>query len=144
MERIKLRLRLDYMSSGKNSRSIFGKKNIEQLAEDVRQNKVALMRNIPVQGIFIEDIDMSQEVYSIYDEINSKSVAFAPVIITILADSIEDAISFTMKDEFRTVQILEPPEIKLTALQIEKLFFKVNEELLNYRNCLERKLDNWR
>lgn len=144
MERIKLRLRLDYMNSGKNSRSIFGKKNIEQLAEDIRQNKVALMRNIPVQGIFIEDIDMSQEVYSIYDEINSKSVAFAPVIITILADSIEDAISFTMKDEFRTVQILEPPEIKLTALQIEKLFFKVNEELLNYRNCLERKLDNWR
>lgn len=144
MPRIKAKLRLDYMSNGKGGKTFFGKKNVEQLAEDLRQNKVALMRNVPVQGIYIEDLDMSQEVYAVFDDITGKTVAFAPVIITFYADSIDDAISFAMKDEFRTIQILEPEEIQLTSLNLEKLLFKINSELIKYRKNIELKIDNWK
>lgn len=144
MSRIKAKLRLDYKSSGKGGRAFFGKKSVEQLAEELRQNKVSLMRNVPVQGIYIEDLDMSQEVYSVADEITGKTVAYAPVIITFYADSMEDAVTFAMKDEFRTVQILEPDEINLSSLNIEKLLFKINSELLKYRKNIELRIDNWK
>jgi len=144
MSRIKVKLRLDYKSSGKNGRSLFGRKSPEQLAEEIRQNKVSLMRNVPVQGIYIEDLDMSQEVYSVADEITGKVVAYAPVIITFYADSMEDAVTFAMRDEFRTVQVLEPEEINLSSVNIEKLLFKINSELLKYRQNIELRIDHWK
>ena len=117
---------------------------MEQLAEDVRQHKVSLLRNVPTQGIRIDDIDMSAEVYSVYDEITGRMIAYAPVIITFTADSIEDAIKFCMKEEFRTVEVLEPAELTLSKFDVERLVFKVSEELVSYKEHLLKKINNWK
>lgn len=143
MGKLRLRVRFDYAGKGKSGK-LFGGKNSTEQAEAVRQQKASLNRNVPIQGIQIEDIDMSQEVYTIYDEIHDKMISYAPVILTFCADSVEDAIRFTMKDEFRTVELLEPEDITLTRLEMERLLIRVSEELINYRQLMERKADNWK
>ncbi|MEA4926671.1 MAG: hypothetical protein VB084_15365 [Syntrophomonadaceae bacterium] len=143
MAEIKLKLRFDYPGQVKSGK-LFGSKNPEQQADDTRQHKVAMMRNVPIQGIRIEDIDMSQDIYSLIDDITGKKVAYAPVMITFFADSIEDAIKFVIKEEFRTVEILEPEELQLTKSDLEKLLFRVSMELNEYRDHLLRKIDNWK
>lgn len=143
MSRIKIKLRLDYAGYGKQAK-LFGGKNVEQQAEGIRQHKVSLLRNVPTQGIHIEDIDMSGEVYSVYEEITRKMVAYAPVSITFYADSIEDAIKFSMKDEFRTVEILEPENLTLSKSDLERLLFKVSEELMSYKEYMLNKINNWK
>ncbi|MEA1960052.1 MAG: hypothetical protein U9N81_01960 [Bacillota bacterium] len=143
MNPLKIKLRLDYIGTGKPSK-IFGGKSAEQLAEENRQHKVSLMRNVPIQGIRIDEIDMSQEIYFVLDEITGKSIAYAPVLITFYADGIEDAIKFSMKEEFRTVEVLEPEKMEFTRYEIERLLFKVSEELGEYKEYLVRKMNNWK
>lgn len=143
MSRIKMKVRFDFIGKGKSGK-FFGGKSSEQTAEEIRQNKVSLIRNVPVQGISIEDIDMSSEIYFVHDDISGRAVAYAPVTITFFADSMDDAIKFTMKEEFRTIEVIEPEEISLTKLDIERLLLKVSEELINYKIYLERKMDNWK
>lgn len=138
-----MRVRFDFVGKGKQGK-LFGSKNGEQLAEEVRQHKVTLIRNVPIQGIYIDDIDMSQEIYTVQDDITGKKVAYAPVSIVFYADSMEDAVKFTMKEELRKVEVLEPEEVTLSKFEIERLLLKVSEELINYKGYLERKLDNWK
>lgn len=138
-----MKVRFDYKGKSRQGK-LFGSKSGEQVAEELRQHKVSLVRNVPIQGIYIEDIDMSQEVYTVFDEVTGKMVNYAPVFITFQADSMEDAVKFTMKEEFRTVEVLEPENLTLSSLEMERLLLKVSEELTNYRLYLERKLDNWR
>ena len=143
MSGIRVKLRLDYAGYGKQGK-LFGNKNVEQMAEEIRQHKASLLRNVPTQGIYIEDVDMSGEVYTVYEEIGRKTVAYAPVLITFCADSIEDAIKFSMKDEFRTVEILEPESITLSKYDLARLLFKVNEELMSYKEYMLNKINNWK
>ena len=77
----------------------------------------------------------------------SLPIAFAscaPVSITFSVESLEDAIKFIMKDEFRTIEVLEPNEINLSRLETERLLSRINEGLQNYRLYLEKKMDNWK
>jgi len=143
MAEIKVKMRFDYTGKAKSSK-FFGSKNIEQLAEETRQHQVSMMRNVPIQGIRIEDIDMSQEVYSVIDDITGKKLAYAPVVIIFYADNIEDVLKFVVKEEFRTVEILAPDEMLLSKGDMEKLLFKVSQELSEYREYLLRKIDNWK
>lgn len=143
MSELKMKLRFDYLGKAKSGK-LFGGKNVEQMAEETRQHQVSLIRNVPIQGIRIEDIDMSQEVYLVMDDISGKKLVYAPVVITFYADSIEDAIKFSMKEEFRTVEIIEPEELLLSKRDIEKLLFKVSKELVAYKEYLMRKMDNWK
>lgn len=144
MGKLRVKVRFDYVGNGKTKRALFGGKGLEESAEGLRQHKVSVLRNIPIQGITIEDIDMSQEIYSVYDEINARAIAYAPVIITFVADSLEDVLKFTAKEELRVVQILEPDEIRLSSIEMERLLIRVNEELVDYKQFLERKVNNWR
>lgn len=144
MDKIRIRARFDYVAEGKAGHRFFGSKSGEEQAEEMRQQKITLLRNVPVQGIYIEDIDVNQEVYTIFDEVSGKPAAYAPVNITFKADAIEDAVKFIMKEEFRTVEIIEPAELTMTRLDMERLFLKVSEGLHSYRSYLERKLDNWK
>jgi len=143
MTAIRMRLRFDYLGYGKTGK-LFGKKSIEENAEEVRQHKAALLRNVPNQGIRIEEIDMSNEVYTVYDEISRKEIAYAPVVITISADSVEDALKFSMKDEFRTVEVLEPDNISLSKAEVERILYKTSEELHDYKEYLLKKINNWK
>jgi hypothetical protein len=76
-------------------------RQFEQVAEETREHKVALLRNVPIQGVHIEDIDTSTDVYTVFDDQRSEGVAYAPVLVTIRAETIEDVIHFTARDEFR-------------------------------------------
>lgn len=142
MGKLRLRVRFDY--AGKGKAGLFGGKNSADIAEATRQQQASLSRNVPIQGIVVEDIDMSQEVYTIHDEVSDKTVSFAPVNIIFSADSIEDAIRFTMKEEFRKVEVLEPEELNLSRLDMERIFLRVNEELRLNQQILKRKMDNWK
>lgn len=141
---LRLKVRFDYRGRTKANKSFFRGKNVEQVAELVREQKVALLRNVPMQGITIEDIDMSAEVYSVYDDFSHSSVGYAPVIITFAADTIEDVIHFIMKEEFRKVELLEPEHMELNRIDIERVLFRVNEELKAYKAYLEKKLEFWK
>ncbi len=143
MNKLKMRVRFDFVGKGKQGK-LFGGKNSEQFAEEIRQHKVSLIRNVPIQGIYIEDIDMSQEIYMVQDDITGKKIAYAPVSIIFYADSMEDAAKFTMKEEFRKVEVIEPEEINLSKFEVERLLLKVSEELVSYKDYLERKLDSWK
>lgn len=142
MTKIKMRVRFDFVGRAKTGK-LFRGKNCVELAEQIREHKVSLIRNVPMQGIEIEDIDMSPEIFTICDEITNNISAYAPVIIRFSADSMENAIKFTMKEEFRTVDILEPKDITLSKFEIERLLLRISEELLGYLNYYKRKLDNW-
>jgi len=117
---------------------------VEEIAEQTREQKVALLRNVPVQGIQVDDIIMNDEVYTVYDELRGVSVGYAPVWIEFTADTIEDAVHFIMKEEFRKVEIIEPSQLTLSKLDIERLLFRVNEELKAYKAYLDKKLEYWK
>ncbi|MEN6351798.1 MAG: hypothetical protein ABFD08_20730 [Syntrophomonas sp.] len=144
MTKLKMKVRFDYIGKNKTGKLLWGTKNGDQMAEELRQNKASLIRNVPIQGILVEEIDMSQEVYSVYDEITGKTVSYAPVIITFSASSLEDVVKFTMKEEFRTIELLEPGELVLGKGEIEKLLLKVFQELMIYKDYLKKKIDNWK
>jgi len=142
--RLRFKVRFDFAAESKPGKLFFGNKNTVEQAEEVRQHKVTLLRNIPVQGINIEDIDMGHEIYSIIDDYTNKVTYYAPVAIFFTADSLENAVKFTMKEEFRTIEIIDPDEIKLSQMETVRLIQNVNEEMLNYKQILERRMDNWK
>lgn len=137
--RILAKIRLDFKGINKPGKLFFGGRNTEKVAEEAREQSVAMFRNIPMQGVTIEDIDMSIDVYTVYDDINNTDVAYAPVLLVISADTLQDVLRFVVRDEFRKIEILEPPGIQLTKQDIERLFFRMSEEMNNYRDYMERK-----
>ncbi len=136
---VRARIRLDFKGVGRPGKLFFGGKNTEKVAEEIRDQQVALFRNVPMQGITIEDIDMSVEVYTIYDEISKSDIAYAPVVLTVTADTLQDVLCFIAREDFRTIEIIEPQSIQLSKYGIERLLFRISEELKNYRLHLERK-----
>ncbi len=137
---LRIKIRLDYRGEPKPAKFFFGAKEPEQVAEEIREQKVALWRNVPIQGIQIEDIDISGEIYIVYDESFGSEVAFAPVQLVVTAEKIEDILRFVMREEFRKIEIIEPENLVLNRNEIERLLFKMHEELRFYRNVLEKRL----
>jgi hypothetical protein len=140
--RIRFRVRMDYKGVGKSGRLFFSSKNIEKLAEETRDHQVALLRNVPVQGVHIEDIEMSGEVYTIFDEELNAEVAYAPAIFIMNCDSLEDIIRFLAREEFRKIEIIEPENLYLSNHDVERLFFKIGDEMKNYRTYIEKRLNS--
>lgn len=136
-----LKIRLDYRGEAQN-RFFFGGKTGEKVAEEIRDQKVALMRNVPFQGVTVTDIDMGLETYTVHDEVSGDEIAYAPVNIELMADNIEDVIRFIIKEEFRKVEVIEPQEIVMSKQDLERLIFKINEEMRIYRHSLEKKYIN--
>lgn len=136
---IRVKIRLDYKGLQKPGKFFFGGKTTEEVAEEARDQQVAMLRNVPLQGIAIEEVDMSRDVYIVFDEIINAQVAYAPVVLTVTADSLEDVVRFIAREEFRKIEILEPENIMLTQTDIERVLFRVSEELRSYRIIMERK-----
>ncbi len=139
---IRVKIRLDYKGLQKPGKFFFGGKNTEEVAEEMREQHVGMLRNVPLQGITIEEVDMSGDVYVVFDEIINAQVAYAPVILTVSADSLEDIVRFIAKEEFRKIEILEPDHIVMSQNDIERVLFRVSEELRGYRHLLERKYNS--
>jgi len=137
--RIKFKVRFDYKGKPRPARFFFGGKRTEIVAQEFREQQVALWRNVPLQGIKVENMDLG-EIYSVYDEELEDEVAFAPLELIVLADSLEDLLRFVLREEFRRIEIMEPHNLILTNKEIERLLFKMNELFQN--RLLLRTRDN--
>jgi hypothetical protein len=135
---IRLKIRLDYRGEAR-SRFLLGTRNSHQSAEEKREQKVNLLRNLPMQGIQIEEVDLHQPTYSLYDDSRGTEVAYAPAVLTLRADSLEDVLRFLFWEEFRLVEIIEPEEITFTRQQLERLLFKIGEGIQGLQTVLERR-----
>ncbi len=133
----KFKVRFDYKGKPRPARLFFGGKKTEDVALEIRDQQVSLWRNIPLQGLFVEDLELG-EIYSIYDEELDEDVAFAPLEMLIRADCLEDILYFILREEFRRIEILEPRNINLSNKETEKLLFKTNE-LLQQKIYLKQK-----
>ncbi|KAF1086483.1 hypothetical protein SPSYN_00202 [Sporotomaculum syntrophicum] len=136
---ISVKVRLDFKGQGRPGRFLFGGKPVDRAAEEVREQQVALLRNVPIQGIHIDDIDTSIEVYTVWDDENEVNVAYAPVIITVTADNIEDLLRFIVRESFCKIEVIEPASIVMSRYDLERFLFKVSKEMKNYVARLERK-----
>ena len=136
---LKVKIRLDFRGQARPGRFLFGSKPVDKVAEEIREQQVAMFRNVPVQGVHIDDIDMSIDIYSIWDDVNNSEVAYAPVTLTVTAENMVDLLRFIAREEFRKIEVLEPGHQYLTRYDMERLLFKMHEEFRNYINHLERK-----
>lgn len=130
-EHIRARIRLDFRGEGKSGRFIFGGKNQEEIAEQVREQEVALLRNVPMQGIFLEDIDVSLDLYTVTesDGRRKREVAYAPVVLTLRLENLDDLLPFTIKPEFRKIEFLSPENLQIHRLDVERLFFRISQSI---------------
>ncbi len=126
--RLKFKVRFDYRGNPRPARFFFGGKKTEEAAHETREQQVALWRNIPLQGISVDQIDLG-ETYFIYDGEVDEDIAFAPLELLVYAESLEDLLRFIMREEFRRIEILEPPLITMKNREAERLLFKINEFL---------------
>jgi len=136
---ILVKIRLDFKGTGKPGRFLFGGKTIDKAAEESREQQLAVFRNVPMQGIHVIDIDASTEIYTVYDDIASSETAYAPLVLTVKADSLENIIKFIAREDFRKIEILDPASLTLSHSEIERLLFRMHEEMKEFRLWLERK-----
>lgn len=130
---IRARIRLDFHHQGR-SRGWFFRKRPEEFAEAERERQVAILQNVPFQGITLEAIDTERDVYVLNSPYGDGDVAYAPVEMTVCADSIEDLIAFTLREEMRKIKILEPEEMVFSNYDVERALFRMSEE---YRDDME-------
>ncbi|AGA69787.1 hypothetical protein Desdi_2363 [Desulfitobacterium dichloroeliminans LMG P-21439] len=130
-EHIRVRIRLDFRGEGKSGRFIFGGKSREEIAEQVREQEVALLRNVPLQGIFLEDIDLSLDLYIVNetDGRRKREVAYAPIILTLRIENLDDLLPLVVKQEFRKIEFLSPENLQIHRLDVERLFFRVGQQI---------------
>ncbi|MFZ5632710.1 MAG: hypothetical protein ACOY40_07655 [Bacillota bacterium] len=136
---IRAKIRLDFKGTAKPGRLFFKGKSIERLAEEAREHNVAVFRNIPLQGVYILDVDMGTEVYTVYDDVNNTDTAYAPVVLDVAADSVEDLLKLVAREDFRKIEVVSPGELSLGKVEVERLLFRMAEEIKLYRTNLERK-----
>lgn len=130
---IRAQIRLDFHHQGK-SRGLFFRRRPEEFAQEERERQVAILQNVPFQGITLEKIDAERDVYVIASPYGDSDVAYAPVEMTVCADSIEDLIAFTLREEMRKIKILEPEEMVFSNYDVERALFRMSEE---YRDDME-------
>lgn len=131
---VKAKIRLDFKAENGSKRFFWQKPNLQETAENLRSQKVALLRNLPFQGIQIEELNVDHEVYLVPGDDNIREAAYAPVEMVVEADSLEDLAQLTLKEEFRKIKVLEPDKLQLSTNEMERFLFKVNEE---YRSELD-------
>lgn len=134
-----LKVRLDFKGTGRPGRFLFGGKPTDRAAEEAREQQVAVFRNVPLQGIHVVDIDASADVYTVYDDMTNSDTAYAPLVLTVKSDSLENAIRFIARDDFRKIEILDPAFVTLNHSDLERLLFKMYEEMKEFRQRLEKK-----
>ncbi len=128
-EHIRVKIRLDFKGEGKGGRFIFGGKSREEIAEQVREQEVALLRNVPLQGVFLEDIDLSLDLYIVSqsDGRKKREVAYAPVLLTLRIENLDDLLPLILKPEFRKIEFLSPENLAIHRLDVERLFFRMSQ-----------------
>lgn len=140
-EHVRVRIRLDHRGESRSGRFFFGSKSKEQIAETMREQQVALLRNVPLQGILIEDCDLSLDVYVVSegDGRHTQEVAYAPIILTLRIENLDDLLPLLIKPEFRKIEFLSPENISLHRLDMERLLFRLSQSFQQEIKLLEQK-----
>ncbi|GAB6154928.1 hypothetical protein JCM17380_36780 [Desulfosporosinus burensis] len=140
-EHVRVRIRVDYRGESKSGRFFFGGKSKELMAESIREQQVALLRNVPLQGIFIEDIDLSLDIYAVTESEGRRSqeVAYAPIILTLRIENLDDLLPILIKPEFRKIEFLSPETVSLHRLDMERLLFRLSQSFQQEMKILEHK-----
>jgi hypothetical protein len=131
---IRAQVRFDFSHEGR-SRGVFFRRRPEECASEERERQVAILKNVPYQGIVLENIDAGREIYTLVSPNGNGETAYAPVEMTVLADSIEDLIAFTLREEMRRIKIIEPEEMVFSSYDVERALFRMTEE---YREDMEQ------
>ncbi len=140
-EYIRVRVRLDFRGEKRNGQFFFGGKTKEQVAELVRERQVAMLRNVPLQGVVLEDVDLSIDVYSI-DEITGRrlqDIAYAPVLLTLRLENIEDLVPLLLKPEFRKIEVLSPDSVTIYRIDLERTLYRLSQAFSEERKNMEQK-----
>ncbi len=125
---VKAKIRLDFKAEDGGRKFFWQRHDLQEVAKSLRSRQVSLLRNLPFQGVNVEELNVDREVYLVPDKENHQEVAYAPLELIVEAESIEDLMQFTLREEFRKIKIMEPGEISLSNGEVERLLFKVNEE----------------
>lgn len=125
--KIRAKVRFDYRGKARPSRFFFGGKRTEEAAVELRQQQAALWRNVPVQGIQVEDMEMG-DLYTVFDEDTDDEVTYAPLEMEVWADSLSYLVRFAVREEFRRLKIMEPLRISMAVQDMEQIFFEVNDQ----------------
>ncbi|HWQ71112.1 MAG TPA: hypothetical protein VN370_02215 [Desulfitobacteriaceae bacterium] len=140
-EYIRVRVRLDFRGEKRNGQFFFGGKTKEQVAELVRERQVAMLRNVPLQGVVLEDVDLSIDIYSI-DEITGRrlqDIAYAPVLLTLRLENIEDLVPLLLKPEFRKIEVLSPDSVTIYRIDLERTLYRLSQAFSEERKNMEQK-----
>jgi hypothetical protein len=100
-----------------------------------------MLKNVPLQGVVLEDVDYSLEVYSV-DELTGRrqqEAAYAPVLLTLRVENIEDLLPLLLKSEFRKIEVLSPDNINIHRLDLERLFFGLSQTYQQEIRTIEQK-----
>ena len=140
-EHVRVRIRLDYRGESRSGRFFFGSKSKEQMAESTREQQVAVLRNVPLQGIMIEDVDLSLDVYTVSQGEGRRThdFAYAPIILTLRVENLDDLLPLLIKPEFRKIEFLSPENISLHRLDLERLLFRLSQSFQQELKSLEQK-----
>ncbi|MEW5784867.1 MAG: hypothetical protein AB1767_07325 [Bacillota bacterium] len=125
-QKIKVKVRFDYKGLPRPARFFIGGKGSKEVAEELRQQQANVWRNVPMQGVRIDDLEL-MELYSVYDEMEQSTISYAPLELKVTVDTLEDCLRFVSKDEFRRMEIIEPVQLNLCGRELERLFFKFAE-----------------
>ncbi|CAA7602053.1 Hypothetical protein DEACI_2725 [Acididesulfobacillus acetoxydans] len=141
-EHIRVLVRLDFKGEPRSSRFFFGGKGREEMAELFREQQVALLRNVPLQGIVIEDFDLSPDIYTMRENKGrkSKDVAYAPVILKLRLQNLDDLLPILLKPEFRKIEFVSPEEVTIHRLDLERLLFRLSQIYQQELAALEQRL----
>jgi hypothetical protein len=131
---VKAKIRFDYKAEMESRQFFWQRRDLRQIAKEIRTRQAALLKNMPFQGLSVEALNLEYDAYLVPGAGNMKETAYAPVELVVQADSIEDLMQLTLKEEFRTIRVIEPEEMLLSNGEVERLLFKVYEE---YREELE-------
>ncbi|HBF38883.1 MAG TPA: hypothetical protein DDW50_16380 [Firmicutes bacterium] len=125
---MKAKIRFDYKAEPGTDRKFFWQHHdIREQAKEIRAKNVALLQNLPFQGLMVEALNLERDVYVALDDQNQE-VAYAPVEMVVQADSIADLMPLTLREEFRKIKVMEPDAMSLTSNDVERFLFRVNEE----------------
>lgn len=140
-EHVRVRIRVDYRGESKHGRFFFGGKSKELMAETMREQQVALLRNVPLQGIIIEDVDLSLDIYAVDEGEGRRTheVAYAPIILTLRIENLDDLLPLLIKPEFRKIEFLSPETVSLHRLDMERLLFRLSQAFQQEIKSIEHK-----
>lgn len=140
-EHIRVRIRLDYRGEARSGRFFFGGKSKEEMAEVMREEQVSLLRNVPLQGVMLEDVDLSLDIYTVTEDNGRKlqQSALAPIVLTLRAENMEDLLPLLLKSEFRKIEFLSPENVNIHRLDLERILYRLSQSFQQEIKAIEQK-----